>query len=135
MAKKREIVPGGVDEYIKNQPAQVQEKLRKIRAAIRQVVPDAVETVSYFSFPGYHYDGDYYYNGMFAWFSYKKPFIRLHIYPEVILKNKSKLSEYKLGAGEISCPEEREIPERLVKQLVKESLQAMKERPKSGKSI
>ena len=133
MVKKRIIVPGGVDEYIKNQPVEIQEKLKDIRAAINEVVPDATETLSYFQFPGYHYDGDYYYNGMFAWFSYKKPYIRLHIYPEVIVNNKSKLGEYKLGAGDISCLEDKEFPEGLVKKLVKESLQAMKDRPKAGK--
>ncbi len=133
MAKKRVIVPGGVEEYINDQPEEVQGKLKEIRAAIREVVPDATETLSYFQFPGYHYDGDYYYNGMFAWFSYKKPYIRLHIYPEVILKYKSKFSEYKVGAGDISCPEEKNFPVSLVKELVKESLQAMKDRPKSGK--
>ena len=133
MATKRKIVPGGVDEYIKNQPIEVQDKLKHIRAAIRHVVPDAIETLSYFQFPGYHYEGDYYYNGMFAWFSYKKPYIRLHIYPEVIVHNKSKLSEYKLGAGDISCLEDKQFPENLVKELVKESLQAMKDRPKAGK--
>jgi uncharacterized protein YdhG (YjbR/CyaY superfamily) len=133
MSTKRIIVPGGVDEYIKNQPVEVQDKLKDIRAAIRDVVPDAIETLSYFQFPGYHYDGDYYYNGMFAWFSYKKPYIRLHIYPEVIINNKSKLSEYKLGAGDISCLEDKQFPENLIKKLVKESFQAMKDRPKAGK--
>lgn len=133
MAKKRIIVPGGVDEYINNQPVEIQNKLKEIRAAINEVVPDATETLSYFQFPGYHYEGDYYYNGMFAWFSYKKPYIRLHIYPEVIVNNKSKLDEYKLGAGEISCLEDKQFPESLVKKLVKESLQAMKDRPKAGK--
>lgn len=133
MATKRIIVPGGVDEYIKDQPFEVQAKLKEIRVSIRQVAPDAIETLSYFQIPGYHYDGDFYYNGMFAWFSYKKPYIRLHIYPEVILENKSKLSEYKVGAGDISCMEDKQFPESLIKKLVKESLQAMKDRPKAGK--
>lgn len=131
MATKRKIVPGGVEGYIKKQPADIQNKLKNIRAAIQQVVPDATETVSYFQFPGYHYDGDYFYNGMFAWFSYKAPFIRLHIMPEVIKNHKKELEDYPKGAGAVSFPQENEIPVQLVKKLVKESLQAMKDR--SGK--
>lgn len=131
MSTKRKIVPGGVDEYIKKCPADVQDNLKKIRSAIREVVPDATETVSYFQFPGYHYDGDYYYNGMFAWFSYKSPFIRLHIYPEVIKNNEKLLKEFPKGAGAISFPQEKQIPTDLVKKLVRESLQIMKDKSKA----
>lgn len=134
MATKRKIVPGGVDEYIKKCPSDVQENLNTIRTAIREVVSDATETLSYFRFPGYHYDGDYFYNGMFAWFSYKAPFIRLHILPEVIINNKKELEKYPKGAGAVSFPQDSQIPTSLVKKLVKESLQAMKDRsPKTGK--
>jgi uncharacterized protein YdhG (YjbR/CyaY superfamily) len=73
------VVPGGVNEYISNCPKKVQIKLEKIRAVIKKVAPKAIETVSYFEFPGYSLPGEYDYNGMFAWFSYKKPFIRLHV--------------------------------------------------------
>jgi uncharacterized protein YdhG (YjbR/CyaY superfamily) len=123
---KKVIVPGGVDEYIAKCPEEVQGKLREIRAAIREVAPDAVETVSYFQFPGYSYDGQGYdYNGMFAWFSYKKPYIRLHVRPPVVDDHKQELEGCMLSKGSVSFPEENEVQPALIKKLVTASLDVM----------
>lgn len=101
------IIPGGVDEYIQACPGEVQGKLVLIRAAILEVAPDAVETVSYFGIPGYSYEG-YDYNGMFAWFSYKKPHIRLHVRPPVAENHIDELVGCKLTKGIIGFPETSE---------------------------
>lgn len=125
--KKSDIVPGGVSEYIAKCPKDAQTNLRGIRAAIRTAAPKAMETVSYFRFPGYHFAGDYPYNGMAAWFSYKKPFVRLHIWPSVIKAHKNtELSKYKTSVGAIFFPEDAKIPATLIKKLVKESIKVMK---------
>lgn len=79
-----------MDEYIAGCPKEVQGKLKKIRAAIREVAPGSTETVSYFHIPGYSYEG-YDYSGMFAWFSFKKPDVRLHLRPPVIEDHKKEL--------------------------------------------
>ncbi|RYZ63359.1 MAG: hypothetical protein EOP05_23740 [Proteobacteria bacterium] len=84
--KSRILKPGGVDEYIAKWPAEVQTRLLEMRSAVQSVVPDALETTSYFDMPGYSYPG-YSYNGMFAWFSYKAPLVRLHVRPEAITRN------------------------------------------------
>jgi hypothetical protein len=81
--KSDPLVPGGVDEYLANCPIETQSQLNGIRAAIREVAPGSIETVSYFQIPGSSYPG-YDYNGMFAWFSYQQPNIRLHVRPPVI---------------------------------------------------
>jgi len=104
----------------------VQASLKGIRGAIRAATPKAMETVSYFRFPGYHYAGEYAYNGMVAWFSYKKPFVRLHIWPAAIKAHKKELATYKTSVGAIYFPEDKKIPPALVKKLVKESIKAMK---------
>lgn len=91
--RKSDIKPGGVDEYIANCPKAVQEKLKSVRAVILELAPDSLETVSYFQMPGYAYDG-YDYSGMFVWFSYKKPYVRLRVRPPVIQNNKNKLTDY-----------------------------------------
>ena len=44
--------PKSVDEYIGAQPEAVRVKLEQVRAAIRRVVPDAVEGIGY-GIPGY----------------------------------------------------------------------------------
>lgn len=132
MKSKKEVVPGGVDEYIAKCPEEVQGKLKEIRSVIQKVAPDAIETVSYFQFPGYGYvDQGYDYNGMFAWFSYKKPYIRLHVRPPVAENHKAELEGCVISVGAVGFPEEKDISPDLVKKLVKASIKVMKE--KSGK--
>ena len=127
-AKKKSVAikPGGVGEFIADCPKQVQGKLADLRAAIRAVAPDAIETVSYFDFPGYSYQG-YDYNGMFAWFSYKAPFVRLHVRPQALVDYKKELEGYATTRAIVSFPTERPIPKALVKRLVKASIRSMKE--------
>jgi len=124
-SSNKKIIPGGVDEYIQACHAEVQDKLVLIRAAIREVAPDAVETVSYFGIPGYSYAG-YDYNGMFAWFSYKKPHIRLHVRPPVAENHIDELVDCKISKGIIGFPETFELSPVLISKLVQESLDEMK---------
>jgi uncharacterized protein YdhG (YjbR/CyaY superfamily) len=127
MAKRKanSIEPGGVDEYITKFPKEEQARLAEIRAAIREVAPDAIETVSYFQIPGYYFKG-YDYNGMFAWFSYKKPNVRLHVRPPVLQDYRNELAGYSTTTAIVSFPLHKEIPVALVKKLVKASLKVMK---------
>lgn len=122
--KSNTIKPGGVDEYIADCPKEVQDKLREMRAAIREVAPDSVETVSYFDMPGYSYEG-FDYNGMFAWFSFKSPYVRLHVRPEALAVHKSELEKYTKTKAIVSFPAEGRIPKSLVKKLVRSSVKAM----------
>ena len=119
------IAPGGVAEYISKCPKEVQAKLKKMRAAIREAAPGAIETVSYFEWPGYSYPG-YDYNGMFVWFSFKKPDARLHVRPPVIQNHKKELAVYATTKAVVSFPTDKELPIALVKTLVKASLKVMK---------
>ena len=123
------LVPGGVDEYLARCPIEAQAQLNAIRAAIREVAPDSIETVSYFQIPGYSYPG-YDYNGMFAWFSYKQPNVRLHVRPPVIQEHEGDLTGYKSTKSIVSFPMNREIPVALVKSLVLASIAEMKNDPR-----
>ena len=122
---KKPGIPGGVDEYIRHQPPHIQDKLTLIRSAIRGLAPDAIETVSYFGIPGYCYPG-YDYNGMFAWFSYKAPYIRLHVRPPVPQNYAKELAGCKITTGIISFPETSELSPALITKLVEASLDEMK---------
>ncbi len=119
------IVPGGIDEYIADYPKDVQGKLELMRAAIQEIAPGSIETVSYFQIPGYSYEG-YDYNGMFVWFSYKKPYVRLHIRPPVIDDYKKELTGYRTTKSIVSFSSDKVIPVPLVKKLVKASIKVMK---------
>ena len=128
MAKDIIITPGGIDEYIAGCPIEAQDSLNKIRSIIVNIAPDAIETVSYFQIPGYSYEG-YDYNGMFAWFSYKKPFVRLHVRPPVIDNHKDQLANYTKTKSIVSFGLSDDLPEYLIKSLVTASLKVMKDSP------
>ena len=116
----------GVDEYIARCPKEVQGDLAKLRAGILAEVPGATERSDYFQWPGYSYPGLEYYDGMFAWFSFKKPNIRLHVPPSVIQEHRKELAGYATTKAIVSFPEGKPIPTTLAKKLVRASLKAMK---------
>ncbi|MDG6905561.1 MAG: DUF1801 domain-containing protein [Nitrososphaerota archaeon] len=118
-----------VDTYIAKCPKNVQSKLEEIRAAIKQVAPDASETTSYFEMPGYYYPG-YDYNGMFAWFGLQKSHISLMLRPPTIQNLQKELASYDRTKAAVHFPLDAKVPVPLVKKLVKASLKIMKEKPK-----
>lgn len=127
MKSKDLIVAGGVDEYISTYPGEVQKKLKEMRSVIQEAAPESIETTSYFQIPGYSYEG-YAYNGMFAWFSISKNYIRLHVIPPVIKNNATGLKDYKVTASIVSFPLDKDLPVVVIKKLVKESIAVMKGR-------
>jgi uncharacterized protein YdhG (YjbR/CyaY superfamily) len=116
-----------VDEYIASAPEEAQSKLKEIRAAIREVVPDATERTDYFQIPGYSYEG-FDYDGMFVWFSFKKSYVCLHVRPPVIQEHKKELAPYVTTKAIVSFPIDNRMPIALTKKLVRASLKVMKEK-------
>jgi len=119
----------GVDAYIAKCPKEAQAGLVKIRAAIRAAAPGATERTDYFQMPGYSYPG-FDYDGMFAWFSFKKPHIRLHVRPPVIQEHAKQLAGYPTTKAIVSFPMDKPMPTALVKKLVKGSIKVMKDKSK-----
>ena len=117
-----------MDEYIARCPKEVQGGLAKIRAAIRAAVPGATERTDYFRMPGYSYPGIEHYDGMFAWFSFKKPQIRLHVPPSVIQEHQKELAGFATTKAIVSFPMGKPVPMTLVKKLVKAGLKVMKDK-------
>jgi uncharacterized protein YdhG (YjbR/CyaY superfamily) len=124
----------GVDEYIARCPKEAQGDLAKIRAAIRAAVPGATERTDYFQMPGYSHPGINYYDGMFAWFSFKKPHVRLHVPPSVIQDHKKAVAGYATTKAIVSFPKRKSVPTTLVKKLVRASLKALKDKSSSIKT-
>jgi uncharacterized protein YdhG (YjbR/CyaY superfamily) len=77
--------------------------------------------------PGYSYPG-FDYDGMFVWFSFKKPFVRLHVRPPVIQQHSTELADYLTMKAIVSFPMDSRIPVILVKKLVKASLKIMRDK-------
>jgi uncharacterized protein YdhG (YjbR/CyaY superfamily) len=120
-----------VDQYIAKRPKKAQAGLAKMRAAIRTAAPGATERTDYFQMPGYSYPG-FDYDGMFAWFSFKNPHIRLHVRPPVIQKHRRELAGYPSTKAIVSFPMGKPIPRTLVQKLVKASIKAMKDKSKKS---
>jgi len=119
----------GVDAYIAKCPKEAQAGLVKIRAAIRAAAPGATERTDYFQMPGYSYPG-FDYDGMFAWFSFKKPHIRGHVRPPVIQEHRKELAGCPTTKAIVSFPMGETMPVTLVKKLVKGSIKKMKDKSK-----
>ena len=81
--------------------------------------------------PGYSYPGGFDYDGMFAWFSFKEPHVRLHVRPPTIQNHKKELAGYRTTTAIVAFPMDKPIPMGLVKKLVKGSLKVMKDKSKS----
>ena len=92
-----------VDEYIASCPKETQDNLAKMRVAIQAAAPGATERTDYFQMPGYSYPG-FDYDGMFVWFSFKKPYIRLHVRPPVIQEHSKELAGYLTTKAIVSFP-------------------------------
>ena len=117
----------GVDEYIAKAPKAVQGKFREMRAAVREAAPGATERTDYFAWPGYSYDGGYDYDGMFAWFSLKEPYVRLHVRPPVVQNHEKELAGFFTMKAVVGFPTDKPISKTLAKKLVKASINVMKD--------
>jgi uncharacterized protein YdhG (YjbR/CyaY superfamily) len=109
--------PENIDEFIAQYPVEVQEKLQKIRAAIRKAAPKAEECINY-GIACYKLGGK---NLIF--FSGAKNHTAIYPRPRGM---KEELAKFKGGKGTIQFPHDKPIPltliTKVVKHRVKESL-------------
>jgi len=110
-----------VDEYIAAARKEAQPKLREVRAAIRDVAPEAVESISY-GIPFYSYKGEKGINGRLCYFGLLKTSIGLYLRPPVIEEHMDELSGYKTTKSALQLPLDRPIPVSLVKKLVRDGM-------------
>jgi uncharacterized protein YdhG (YjbR/CyaY superfamily) len=117
-----------IDEYIAGFPDEVQEKLEKVRTAIRKAAPKAEEKISY-QMPSFTLNGKY-----LIYFAGYKKHIGLYPAPRGVEKFKKELSRYAGGKGTVRFPLDKPIPfgliARIVKFRVKETLARARAKPK-----
>ena len=99
------------DEYISLFPPQVQLILQQLRQAIRNLVPEAEETISY-GIPTFKLHGN-----LVHYAAYKK---HIGFYPGAagIEIFKDKLARYKLSKGTVQFPIDEPIPFDLIREIV-----------------
>jgi uncharacterized protein YdhG (YjbR/CyaY superfamily) len=101
-----------IDEYISTFPQEVQEKLQKIRATIREAAPDAEETISY-QMPAFKQ------NGILVYFAAFKNHIGFYPTASGIEKFKEELAAYEGSKGTVRFPLEESIPYDLISRIVR----------------
>ena len=110
---KGNAAPKTVDEYLAGVPEPARSTLRKVRAAIRSVVPSAAsETISY-RIPAFKYKGS------LLWFAAFKNHCSLFPGASVIKAFKNELKDFATSKGTIQFPVDKPLPARLLKKLVK----------------
>lgn len=104
--------PNEVDRYLAKAPKDVQNKLKKLREAIRETAPTARERISY-GMPYYDY------KGRLAYLRYTKTHIGLYIPPPVLEEHKKELTDYETAKATVRFPLDKKIPVTLIKKLIK----------------
>jgi uncharacterized protein YdhG (YjbR/CyaY superfamily) len=100
-----------VEEYIARAPEAAQSKLRQVRAAILQVAPAAVESISY-GMPAYD-------KGQIAWFGLVKSHVGLYLRPPIVDEHKKELAGYGTTKSAVQLPLNKTMPVALIKKLVR----------------
>ena len=103
-----------IDEYIVTFPKNVQDVLRQIRKAIKEVAPEAEEAISY-NMPAFKL------NGNLVWFGAFKNHIGFYPRESAIEKFKDKLIGYEVSKvqGTVKFPLDKPIPLDLIKEMTK----------------
>lgn len=116
------------DDYIKSFPKDVQERLKQIRAIIKQIAPDAEESISY-AMPAYKLHGK-----PLVYFAAFKNHIGFYATPSGHSEFAKELSKYKQGKGSVQFPLDKPLPLGLITKIVKfrakENLQKAKMKKK-----
>lgn len=125
-----QTTPTNIDEYMAGFPNEVREILEKIRMTIREVAPDADETIKY-GIPTFTLKGN-----LVHFAAYKKH-IGFYPTPSGIEEFKIELSAYEGAKGSVKFPIDKTIPYELIRKIVafrvKENLERAKAKGKKEK--
>lgn len=97
-----------VNDYIEGAPEEARGKLRELRALIKEVAPEAVESISY-GMPGYKL------NGPLVYFAGYKKYIGFYPTSAKI----EGLEKYRTGKGTLQFPINQPLPLDLIRKAVK----------------
>ena len=103
--------PHNFEQYIAEFPAEVKAKLKELRHIILEVVPEAVECISY-GMPAFKY------KGMLVWIGAHTSHIGLYPRASVINVFASELTGYKTSKGTIQFPLDQPLPVELIQKIV-----------------
>lgn len=108
---KKQAVAASVDEYIQRFRPEVQAILRKVRKAIRERAPSAVERISY-QMPAYSL------NGILVYFAAFQEHVGFYPTSSGVAAFESELTGYVHGKGSIQFPLDEPMPLDLIRRMV-----------------
>ncbi len=115
-AASRQTAPTTVDDYFSRVPEPARSVLKKLRGAIRSVLPrDAAETISY-RMPAFTRDG------IIVWYAAFADHVSLFPKGSVLAHFTEELAGFKTSKGTVQFPLDRPLPVALIKRIVKARL-------------
>lgn len=102
-----------IDEYIKTCPKDVQAIVQEVREAIKEIVPEAEECISY-SMPTFKLNGK-----DLVYFKAWKAHLGFYALPTGTAAYQKELTNYKTGRGCIQFPLDKPMPIKLIQKIVK----------------
>jgi uncharacterized protein YdhG (YjbR/CyaY superfamily) len=108
----KDVAAKNFDEYVRGCPRDVQQRLRKMRATIRQAAPDAEETISY-RMPAFRQ------KKILVWYAAHAGHIGFYPGASGIAAFAAELSAYKSAKGSVQFPFDEPLPLELVSRIVK----------------
>lgn len=100
-----------IDEYIAEFPEQTRRALEEVRAAVREIAPDAVETVSY-AIPTFDLRGRH-----LVHFAGYERHVGFYPSPDGIAAFAAELAGFKTAKGSVQFPLDRPLPLDLVRRM------------------
>jgi uncharacterized protein YdhG (YjbR/CyaY superfamily) len=119
--------PNNINEYIAGFPAEVQAVLEQVRAAVRQVAPNAEEAISY-AIPTFRLR-----NKNLVHFAAFKNHIGFYPTPTGSEAFKEELAGYKTGKGSVQFPLDQPMPLDLITRIVMFRLEALEAKSSAKK--
>ena len=104
-------MPTPIIDYILQFPADVQQKLNELRAAILEIVPNATEKIAY-GIP------TFYVKGNLVHFAAYKSHIGFYPGASGIDAFRAELTQYKLSRGTVQFPLDQPLPMELIRRIV-----------------
>jgi len=103
---------GSIDEYIAELPDETQKVLEELRTLIREVAPDATETISY-AIPTFNLNGKH----LVHFAGYAKH-VGLYPAPSGMSAFEGELAPYRHSKGSVQFPLGRPLPTELIRHIV-----------------
>ena len=106
-----------IDDYIANQPKEVQKVLQELRSIIKEAAPDAVEILNY-KIPAFTLVPGGKRDQQIMMAGYAK-FVGFYPFPTTLAKFSGELKNYNTGKGSVQFPLDKPLPKDLIMRMVR----------------